>query len=92
MAKVLMGTLVPPPHVYIALQGEQQVGEKTLVHGRPLEFWDTEHGGARSGAELSSLFLCHRHATKAQIHTEVPLHLTREAAMKSLQKNTQLLI
>lgn len=78
--------------MHVALQGEQQVGEKALVHGWPLEFWDAEHGGAGTGAELPSLFLGHGHATEAQINTEVPLHLTREAAVKSLQANVRLFI
>lgn len=62
------------------------------MHGGPLEFWDTEHGSARAGAELTPLFLCHRHAPEAQIHTEVPLHLTRHTSMKSLQESTSSII
>lgn len=58
------------------------------MHGWPFEFWDTEHGSSRAGAKLPPLFLCHWHAPEAQIHTEVPLHLTWHTTTKSLQKST----
>lgn len=70
--------------MHISLQGEQQVSEQPLVHRRPLEFWDAEHGCARAGAELPALLLRHGHAPEAQVHTEVPLQLGCGATMEGL--------
>lgn len=76
----------PPPHVHVSFQGEQQVSEQPLVHGRPLEFWDAEHSGARAGAELPALLLRHRHASETQVDAQVPLQLRRSTTMKGLQR------
>lgn len=65
----------PPPGMHVRLQSEEQVGEEPLVHGRPLELWDAEHGGARPWAELPPLLLRHGHPAEAQVHPQVPLHL-----------------
>lgn len=54
--------------MHVSLQGEQQVGEQPLVHWRPLEFWDAEHGRAWAGAELPALLLRHGHAPETQIN------------------------
>ena len=75
----------PPPHVHVGFQGEQQVGEQPLVHGGPLEFWDTEHSGAWAGAELPALLLRHGHPPEAQVDAQVPLQLRGGAAVKGLQ-------
>lgn len=80
----------PPPRVHVGLQSEQQVGEQPLVHGRPLELWDAEHGGAGAGAELAPLLLRHGHAPEPQVHTQVPLQLGRAAPVKSLWDGTHL--
>lgn len=54
--------------MYISLQGEQQVSQQPLVHWRPFEFWDAEHGCAWAGAKLPTLLLCHWHAPKTQVN------------------------
>ena len=71
--------------MHICLQGEQQVGEKPLVHGRPLELGDAEHRRARAGAELPPLLLSHRHSPEPQIHSEVSLWCNRPT-LNSLEK------
>lgn len=76
----------PPPHMHISFQGEKQVSEQPLVHGRPLEFWDAEHGGARTGAELPALFLRHGHASETQVNTQVPLQLRCRTTVQGLQR------
>lgn len=53
--------------MHVRLQGEQQVSEQPLVHRRPLELWDAEHGRAWAGAELPALLLGHGHAPETQI-------------------------
>lgn len=70
--------------MHVSLQSKQQVREQPLVHWRPLEFWDAEHGRAWAGAELPALFLCHGHAPETQVDTQVPLQLGRSAPMESL--------
>lgn len=75
----------PPPHMHISLQGKQQVSEQSLMHGRPLEFWDAEHGGAGTGAELSPLLLRHGHASETQVDSQVPFQLGCSTTVKGLQ-------
>ena len=67
--KVPLPTAPPSPDVDVGLQGKQEVGQQPLVHGRPFELWDAEHGGPRAGAELPPLLLRHGHAPEAQVHT-----------------------
>lgn len=55
--------------MHIRLQSEKQVSEQSLVHRRPLEFWDAEHGGSWAGTELPPLLLCHGHASETQINS-----------------------
>lgn len=71
----------PPPDMDVTLQCKQQVSEQSLVHGRPFELWDAEHGGAWTGAELPSLLLRHGRPPEAQVHTDVPFQLSGEAAV-----------
>lgn len=74
----------PPPDMHVALQRKQQVGEQPLVHGRPLELRDAEHGGAWAGAELSPLLLRHGHPPKAQVHADVLLHGSGRPSVQTL--------
>lgn len=76
----------PPPHMHVGLQSKQQVSQQPLVHWRPLEFWDAEHGGAWTGAELPPLLLRHGHASEAQIDPQVPLQLSGSTTMQGLQR------
>lgn len=78
--------------MHICLEGKQQVSEQPLVHGRPLEFWDAEHSGAWARTELPALFLCHGHASKTQINTQVPLQLGCTATMKGLKQGGEELV
>lgn len=71
--------------MHVRLQGEQQIGEQPLVHWRPLEFWDAEHGRARAGAELAPLLLRHRHTPETQIDAQVPLQLGCGATVEGLR-------
>lgn len=73
--------------MHISLQCEQQVSEQPLVHWRPLEFWDAEHGCAWAWAELPTLLLRHGHAPETQINTKVPLQLGCGATVEGLQKS-----
>lgn len=70
--------------MHICLQGKQQVSEQPLVHWRPLEFWDSEHGGARAWAELTPLLLSHGHTPETQINAQVPLQLGCSATVEGL--------
>lgn len=79
------GAALPPPHVHVRLQGEQQVGEEPLVHGGPLELGDAEHRRARAGAELPPLLLRHGHSPEPQIHSQVSLWCHRPT-LNSLEK------
>lgn len=77
----------PPPDMDVALQRKQQVSEQPLVHGRPLELWDAEHGGSWARAELTSLLLRHGHPPKAQVYADVLLH--RGGGWPSVQTLTE---
>lgn len=71
--------------MYIGLQGKEQVSQQPLVHWRPLEFWDAEHGCAWARTELPTLLLGHGHAPETQVDTEIALQLGCGAAMEGLQ-------
>lgn len=71
----------------VTLQGVQQVSEQPLVHGRPFELRDTEHGGARTRTELTPLLLCHRGPPETQVHVNVLLCMGGLTTMYTLREN-----